>query len=40
MTITSKFYDVFEDTNIEIKRLEFEDNPITFMKKIEEWNND
>lgn len=34
------FYDVFEDTNIEIKRLEFEDNPITFMKKIEEWNND
>jgi RNA polymerase primary sigma factor len=34
------FYDVFEDTNIVIKRLEYEGNPALLIKKIEEWNND
>ena len=34
------FYDVFEDTNIVIKRLEYEGNPTLLIEKIEEWNND
>lgn len=33
------FYDVFEDTNIVIKRLEYDGNPKLLKEKIEEWNN-